>query len=373
MKARKIITISTTCCISALSALGLAACGGGTGGDSTTAATTASATAATTAATTASTTAATTASGGSSSGAIEVTDHRGKTVTFDKPAEKIVCLLNSGLNDLEMLGAADGVVGIDEWTYTNDVTYSVLSKVDERIGKKEIPAVDNNMETIISLEPDVVIIWAQDDEKINTLESNGIKVIGIQCDNFDDVDSKMEIIAKTVGKEDRAKEILSARDELLKEVTNVTDGISDSERKSGIFVWGSTMLDLAGSTSTGDTTLKQAGMTNAASGINEEHFVAKMEDVISWNPQVIAMWNIADLNPEDYYKDSQWADIDAVKNKEVYEIPDDMTFYSALWTVKYIYGAAYFAKNAYPDKFADFDLDKFRSEMMQKYYGKTVE
>ena len=37
---------------------------------------------------------------------ISVTDSRGKTVELDKPAEKIVCLLNSGLNDLEMISCA---------------------------------------------------------------------------------------------------------------------------------------------------------------------------------------------------------------------------------------------------------------------------
>ena len=102
---------------------------------------------------------------------ISVTDSRGKTVEFDNPAEKIVCLLNSGLNDLEMLGEADKVVGLDAWTYTNAVTYNVLSKLDSRIASKEIPAVDDNMEKIISLAPDVVIIWAQDNDKIATLES----------------------------------------------------------------------------------------------------------------------------------------------------------------------------------------------------------
>ena len=100
---------------------------------------------------------------------IEVTDSRGKKVSLDKPAEKIVCLLNSGLNDLEMLGAANRVIGIDACTYSNEVTYKELSKIDSRIAEKKLPAVDDNMEKIVGMNPDLVIIWAQDTEHIKTL------------------------------------------------------------------------------------------------------------------------------------------------------------------------------------------------------------
>ena len=79
---------------------------------------------------------------------------------------------------------------------------------------------------------------------------------------------------------------------------------------------------------------------------------------------------IKDLSPEDYYSDSQWKDITAVKAKSVNEISDNDTFYSDLWTVKYIYGVAYFAKNIYQEQTKDIDLNTFRSDMMKEFYGK---
>ena len=304
---------------------------------------------------------------------ISVTDSRGKTVELDNPAEKIVCLLNSGLNDLEMLGEADKVVGIDAWTYTNAVTYNVLSKLDSRIASKEIPAVDDNMEKIISLAPDVVIIWAQDNDKIATLESHGIKVIGIQVDSFDDVYTKLHTIAKLVGKDERATEIETYAKKTLQSISDKTAKLADSDKKTGIFVWGSSKLDLAGNKSTGDAMLTLCGVTDCAKDVAEEHFVAKMEDVAQWNPDTILMWNIADFDPDGYLSDAQWANIAAIKNKAVYEIPDDMTFYCDMWTVKYIYAAQYYAKKVYPDLFKDVDMDSFRSDMMKQLYGKTAE
>lgn len=301
-----------------------------------------------------------------------ITDSRGKTIEIAYPVDSIVCLLNSALNDLYMLGAADKVVGIDEWTYSNEMTYNILSKIDTRIANKEIPAVDANVEKIISLDPDAVIIWANDTEKINALESHGIKVIGIQVNNFDDVFTKLRMVAQLVDKGDRAEEIINYTQDTLKSVSDTTDKLSDTDKKTGIFVWGGSKLDLAGSKSTGHSILELCGLTDSAAGIPEEHFVAKMEDVIQWNPDTIMMWNIADLDPQDYIDDTQWANVTAITDKAVYEIPDGMTFYCDMWTVKYIYAAQYFAKCAYPELFKDVDMDAFKDDMMTALYGKTI-
>lgn len=304
---------------------------------------------------------------------ISITDSRGKTVEFDKPVEKIVCLLNSALNDLYMLGVGDKVVGIDKWTYTNEITYTILSKIDTRIANKEIPAVDSNVEAIIGLNPDVVIIWADDTEKIEALESHGIKVVGINVGNFDDVFTKIRTIAKIVDKEDRAEEIVAYAQNTLKSISDKTSKLSDADKKTGIFVWGDSKLDLAGNASTGHSMLELCGVKDCASEIAEEHFVGKMEDVIKWNPETILMWNIANLDPQNYFDDTQWATITAITNKDVYEIPNDMTFYCDMWTVKYIYAAQYFAKCVYSDLFTDVDMDAFRDTMMTELYGKTID
>ena len=304
---------------------------------------------------------------------VSITDSRGVKIELDKPAEKIVCLLNSALNDLYMLGGADKVIGIDQWTYDNAVTYNVLSKIDDRIAKKEIPAIDSNVEKIISLNPDVVIIWAGNEDQIKALEEHDVKVVGIQVDSFDEVYTKLDMVAAVAGKKDRAAEIKEYTKNSLNGLNEKIATIKDSDKKSGIFVWGPSTLDLAGKTSTGSSLLDLCGLTNCAAKVDEEHFVAKLEDVIKWNPDAIMMWNIADLSEKDYLNSSQWKDVTAIKDQAVYEIPDEMTFYCDLWTVKYAYAAQLMAKNAYPELFKDVDMDSARNDMMMALYGKTAE
>ncbi|SHH91982.1 ABC transporter substrate-binding protein [Clostridium grantii] len=110
-----------------------------------------------------------------------------------------------------------------------------------------------------------------------------------------------------------------------------------------------------------------SGAKNIAEDINDEHIVIKMEDVVKRNPEAILMWNMNDLNPEDYLKDSQWKNIKAVVDKKVVELPD--AFYCDLWTVKYVYSVNFIAKTLYPDLFEDTDLEKYKTYMLKKLYN----
>lgn len=297
---------------------------------------------------------------------IKVVDSRGVEVEVKYPSEKIVCLLNSGLNDLYMLGAKDQVIAIDKWTYDTPEVYNYTAQIDERVKDKSLPAIDKNMEQIVGMKPDVVIIWAGQTEDIKYLEDRGIKVVGIQVNNFDDVYKKLEILGKISGKEDRAREIQDYIKKDLKSVEDKTKNIEDDKKLSSIFVWGPTLLDLAGKNSTGNSMLELSGTNNVAGSVEKEHFVAKIEEVIKWNPDTILIWNSPDIDPENYTSDEQWKNVNAVKNKRVYELPDP--FYCDLWTVKYVYSVKFAAKQNYPDEFKDIDLEKEGKEMLKFLY-----
>ncbi|WP_373483664.1 ABC transporter substrate-binding protein [Acetobacterium sp.] len=298
---------------------------------------------------------------------VKIIDSRGKEVEVNYPAQKIVCLLNSALNDLYMLGAKDQIIAIDQWTYDTTEVYDFTAQIDERVKNKTLPAIDRNIEDIVALNPDVVVIWADQAEDIKVLEDNGIKVIGIQVDNFEDVYTKLDILGKISGKEERAAEIVTYTRKQLKSVTDIISGINESKKLSSLFVWGPSKFDLAGNNSTGDSIIEKAGGKNAADSLREEHFVATMEDVADWNPDTMLMWYLPELTPQSYYDDAQWTGIKAIQNKKVFELPHP--FYCDLWTVKYMYSIQFLAKSLYPDEFTTIDLEKTKNDMLKFLYG----
>ncbi|MGL6107178.1 ABC transporter substrate-binding protein [Romboutsia sp.] len=300
---------------------------------------------------------------------ITVTDFRGKDVTINYPAKRVVCLLNSGLNDIYMLGAKDAVVGIDKWTYDTEEIYNITSKLDERVADKSLPAVDGSVEKIVALKPDVVIAWSESEE-IKALEEQGIKVVGVQVNNFKDVETKMNLIGQIVGKEDRAKEIIDYTNKKLDETKNIVSSIPEDKKLTSVFTWGPTDLDFAGNDSTGNTILEYSGLENAAKEVTKEHFVASMENAVKWNPESIVIWNSQEVTPETYYNDIKWKDVEGVKNKKIVQMPS--AFYCDLWTVKYLNAINIVANTFYPEEMGNKNIEKEQKDLMKFLYNKEI-
>ena len=62
---------------------------------------------------------------------VVVTDFRGKEIRLEKPAERIICLLESALSGIYMLGAEERLVGISTNVYQESV-YPYYAAMDER-------------------------------------------------------------------------------------------------------------------------------------------------------------------------------------------------------------------------------------------------
>ncbi len=298
---------------------------------------------------------------------VTITDSRGVEVTVSYPVKRVVCTLNSALNDLYMLGAGETVVGIDKWTYDTEDVYKITSKIDSRIADKSIPAVDRNVEAIVALNPDVVIMWAENQE-IEALEKQGIPVIGIQVNNFDDVYKKLEIMGAITGKTERASEIIKYCNDKLENIEKSLSAISENEKKSSLFVWEEGQY--AGNDSTGNSILLKSGLTNVADSVNQENFAATMEQIVEWNPSTIVMWHSLAVDTNDIKNNSQWKDVEAVKNNAILELPSN--FYCDLWTVKYINSINIIANTFYNEAFGNKNIQEEEAEIIKFLYNKEL-
>ena len=295
---------------------------------------------------------------------VTVVDSRGVSVTVPYPVERIVCTLNSGLNDLYMLGAGHKVVGIDQWTYDTTAVFEIMAKIDERIKNREIPAVDGSVENIIAQSPDVVILWAESPE-IEALEAQGIPVIGMQINDFDQVFWKLELLATITGTTGRFEEIKAYCERLLQGIESAIKEIPESSLKSSIFMWSEGQF--AGGDSTGSDILKKSGLTNVTVDVAQENFSATMEQIIAWNPETVVMWHSESISPHDIISDGRWRDVSAVINEDILMLPSN--FYCDLWTVKYINSIQIITGTFYPAYFAGIDAETRQAEFIEFLYG----
>ncbi|UOO37052.1 ABC transporter substrate-binding protein [Oscillospiraceae bacterium CM] len=133
---------------------------------------------------------------------ITVKDMTDRSVTFDKPAEKIVVITPSDCEILYALGAGNTVVGRGEYC---DYPAEVSSVTSVQSGS------NTNIEEVIALDPDVVIMstMAQTSDQVKSFEDAGIKVIMTDAKTIDDVYTAITLIGQVVGKNTEATALVS--------------------------------------------------------------------------------------------------------------------------------------------------------------------
>lgn len=307
------------------------------------------------------------------SASITVADFRQKKLVLKKPAERIVCLIESALSGLYMLGAGKNVVGISTNVYQGGV-YHYYADLDQRIKNKSIPAPGNwdfvNIESVIALRPDLVIIWADQKESIKALEDRGISVYGVFITRKEDVYKEISDFGLLTGTRPRAEELISYTKNEIDRFRKRIDGIPGLQRPTVYYMWAQGNLETSCGGSTVNDLIELAGGRNVCAAIEKEHVVAKLEHILTWNPDVIVMWYNERKDPIDILNDHQWKTVKAVKNRRVHEFPE--VFLCDLWTLKFHFAVKMVAKWAHPELFRDIDLEVEKRDMMQKLYGKEI-
>jgi len=310
-----------------------------------------------------------------SEAAIKVQDFRGKEIVLKKPAERVVCLIESALTGIYMLKQQHKIVGIPTNVYEEGYFYSDTFKyyalLDERIKNKKLPAVGNwekvNIEKVLSLKPDLIIIWSNQTDAISTFEKLGIPVYGVFITRLEDVKKEILDFGKILDAERRAKELVEYAQIEVKYFKNKSSRIEN--KKKVYFSWAQlNFLQTSCKGSIVDELIKLAGGINICFNIKGESVTLNMEKLILLNPDVILMWHSKSLKPSNLKSNNQLQKINAIKKNSIFQFPDTFSF--DLWTLKFLYATKFMAKNIYPDLY-NYDLNKEYQKIMNFLYGKS--
>jgi iron complex transport system substrate-binding protein len=304
---------------------------------------------------------------------IRVTDFRGKELRLNRPAQRIVCMIESALSGLFMLRAEPKVVGISTNIYQENV-FPYYAAMEERIRRKKLPAPGNwdfvSLEGVIALKPDLVILWSKQTESISFFEERGIPVYGVFLNRKEDAYQEIRALGKLTGTEGRAAEVIRYTQEEVARFHKRVQKIPRADRPGVYYIWAQGNLETSCGGSMVDDLINLAGGRNVCGSIRQEHVVVSLENLLSWNPEVIIMWYNNRKVPVDILKDPQWRTIRAVQDKRVHKFPE--VFLCDLWTLKFQYAVKMVARWCHPALFADVDLEKERGQMLEFLYGPKI-
>jgi iron complex transport system substrate-binding protein len=324
-----------------------------------------------------------------------ITDGFGRTVTVPVNPTKVVCSGSGSLRYLVYLKGQDLVVGVDD-----------IEKKDQAIeGRpyalvygqqfKGLPLIgefrgNDDPEKIVGIGPEIIFktgstgtsyaTSAADADKLQ--EKTGIAVVAFPYGGLRDATEKadmyegLRVMGGTIGKEDRAEEIIAYIESTLADLENRTGDIPESEQKT-VYIGGVSYAGAHGiiSTEPAYPPFLWVHAKNIAAGMGVAHADVAKEALVDWDPEFIFI-DVGTAQIEDegaigeLKNDPAIEGLTAVRTGQVYGVLP-YNFYSTNY--ESVLADAYFiGKTLYPDRFSDIDPRQKADEISAFFVGKPV-
>ncbi|MEO9330299.1 ABC transporter substrate-binding protein [Gordonia aurantiaca] len=258
-------------------------------------------------------------------GPITVVDQYQNTLTFDTPVGRIASTIipvpsmiigsdqstarNVGVNQVAISMASKGMLG---------TMFPAFLDTPVVAGNDFVP----NVEHILSLNPDVVIQWGdKGDDIVAPLRNAGLKVLLLKYGTQEDLEAWISIFGELLGKKEQADAVLATMAADRKTVEKAAAAHA-SEAPRVLYMYNAPEMKVGADNSYMDFWIRLAGGKNVASGAGSgSSFAVTLEQVLSWDPEIVILGNFEPTSPEGMYADPRWSSLSAVKNKRVYKAP----------------------------------------------------
>lgn len=260
---------------------------------------------------------------------ITIVDDQGYVTTLTEVPQRIISLAPSVTPILYEIGVGDKIVGLTEY---DDYPYNFAEWFEAGnmtcVGGFSTP----NMETIASLEPDLIFSTNINDDYIPNMRDLGYKVVVTGPTNIDGIYQTIDLIGKATGAEDNATALVNTLSSQISGIAAKVAEASITEKPTVYYeVWyDASGLMSAGSGSWINDVITEAGGINLFANETQEYPNSSLEVVVQRNPSVILLpTNMGTGIPfygsvDDVKARPGWSAIDAVKNNRIYVIDQDI-------------------------------------------------
>ncbi|MBC7342828.1 MAG: ABC transporter substrate-binding protein [Clostridia bacterium] len=236
-----------------------------------------------------------------------------------------------------------------------------------------------NIEEILKVHPDLIISMGYMDNTARSQADQIEKQLSIPVVMVDGeltkLDQAYQFMGDVLGVKPRAQELAAYCRDVIAEVASKVKQIPDQKKVKVYYAEGASGLqtDPAGSQHTqvldfvGGINVAQIEPQRGPGGMGMSS--VSMEQVLSWNPDVILSWNLAQGGAyETILKDSKWQNLKAVKNHRVYQVPHGpFNWFDRPPSVNRLIGVRWLANLLYPDIFK-YDLAATVKDFYAKFY-----
>jgi iron complex transport system substrate-binding protein len=285
---------------------------------------------------------------------VEVIDQAGETVTVSQPVRHIAAAYGVATFYVYALDASDQLVAAAYLAVRKPPATEIMARIDpdfERISTavSVIGQEETNIEELASLEPDLILASART-QWLETAAELGISIIRFEGESPELLKQAMTMLGAVLGPNAafRAAQYNAYYDRVLGDILAQTESI---DPKLKVYMSGTEPLRVA----SGD--MYQTAMIEAAGGVSVSADLTgfwtdvNLEQVATWNPDVIFFVPYGGANAEAFTESPEWAIIPAVEAGRVYRVPN----LTGPWDAPIpdsILGIIWMAQTLYPDQVA---------------------
>ncbi len=301
-----------------------------------------------------------------------ITDMAGRSITIDGDANRIVTSFKPATLCILSLGLQDKLVGVDTSSLRDKLNLSVFP------GMADLPGVGTksmglNYESIMSLNPDLIILYAQKDGKelSKQFEKINIPAIIILPENFASIKTSLKIIAEAVGEPERISTVEKAMDSVMALVEKRVAAIPQKSKKTAYYASPRGLFSTATGNMLQDEMFTKAGLINVAHNLKGYFQDISPEQFVKWDPDMIVLSQHMKSRVIRKLNSPVLKNVTAIKAKRVYKSPSSLApwdFPSPLSVL----GTLWLADRAYPKLFADIDLLKEIDSFHAKIFSKSL-
>lgn len=297
---------------------------------------------------------------------VTVIDQAGREVVIEEEPQRLISAYYITTSLLMALDLEDRMVGIEN-TPEKRAVYG-LSAPNLLTLPTVGTAKELDLETVASLEPDLLVLPVKLKNTVEALETLGFDVLLVDPEDQDRLEGMIELIALATNKEKKARQLLAFIHEQQSFLTDVLEGV---EMPRVYLAGNSSMLKTAGNAMYQANMIHLAGGVNVANEIGDTYWAEiDYEQLLTWNPDYIILAAEATYTVDDVLADPNLADCAAVKNSNVYLLPNNAEAWDSPVPGS-ILGSLWLANILHKDKVSDAECAARTDAYYEMFYSFT--
>jgi iron complex transport system substrate-binding protein len=244
--------------------------------------------------------------------AITVTDDAGKTVTIDKPAQRVISMAPHVTELLFAAGGASRIVGA-----VNYSDYPEAAKSIPRIGSNR----EIDLERVIALKPDLIIAWMHNssERQIEMVRQLGVPVFQSDPQTLDNIPENIVRLGQLMGTEAAAK---ATATQLRQQLASLRSRYANRPPVRTFYqVWDKPLYTLTGKHVITDA-LRLCGGENIFDKLAVTAPVVSIESVLQADPE--AIFGTAEKNYGGVTLWKPYGTLTAVRNNNLFTLDGDL-------------------------------------------------